>query len=910
MPTLARYADNGCPESFPNGTEGQILTMVGGQPAWSSATYVSTDAGNVATTGTDGRVYISCEAIQDCIGAAIANGTGLTYDDALNAISAVANIPITSGSGIPNALTNTPVIHTDTDTGNIYYRDYTGAVVELSSHFNVTAGPDATTVITGPIDVGPGDTVHFHGNTIDFTVTAGSARVEGEVAISTDVRNNITTGADGKLYASAETVVFGTEAGNAPAAPVAPANAPAAPITGDQYVESYSDKLLVWEYDGATWQLRATIKLITEATSYGTEAGNAPSSPVAPVNPPTGPNTSDQYVEAYTDKVLFWEWTGAAWVLRSTAIRFYESSTFGTVAGNAPAAPVSPTTAPAGPSTGDQYTETYTDKILVWEYNGATWQLRTTISKGEVTSFGTVASVAPMAPVAPNTAPTSPLSGDQYVETYTDKVLLWEYNGATWVLRTAIRYVGEVVSYGTVTGNAPTAPGSPSSPPTNPTTGDQHIESYDDKALHWEYTGATWALRTAVLRLAEKTSFGTVASAAPAAPVSPTVAPTSPQTGDQYVETYTDKILFWEYSGAAWSLRTTIGKGEATTFGTEATTAPVAPASPATAPASPASGDQYVETYTDKILVWEYDGATWQLRTSIGTAASNIYTADGTLLANRTVSMDSKTLTFRNTAGVDTGLALINPNGTGHLRIDPSGDLELGTSTAGSKIQFQTITGTIAQVLASGIFLIDGNGAANQSGLRFSNLTSASTVTPVSRALAVDTLGNVVLGQTALEQICDTTPTAFDPLEPMRFVQEGATDCNVVEVQPPNCATATPASIALGYNGTSFGFFAMREKLPVRMVVADTALNTLTDGVLIVDASGGDITLTLNQPNDCHSNIFAVRRIDTSSNTVTISSAATINGAASIDLCKPLTSTSMINGSTWVVWTGSAWYTL
>lgn len=45
----------------------------------------STDAGNLLVNGTDGRLFMNAEVIQDAVGVAVANGLGITYDDALNA---------------------------------------------------------------------------------------------------------------------------------------------------------------------------------------------------------------------------------------------------------------------------------------------------------------------------------------------------------------------------------------------------------------------------------------------------------------------------------------------------------------------------------------------------------------------------------------------------------------------------------------------------------------------------------------------------------------------------------------------------------------------------------------------------------------------------------------------------------
>lgn len=57
------------------------------------ATGPSTAAGNLLVNGADGRLFMDAEVIQDAVGAAVANGLGITYDDALNAFKvAMGNI--------------------------------------------------------------------------------------------------------------------------------------------------------------------------------------------------------------------------------------------------------------------------------------------------------------------------------------------------------------------------------------------------------------------------------------------------------------------------------------------------------------------------------------------------------------------------------------------------------------------------------------------------------------------------------------------------------------------------------------------------------------------------------------------------------------------------------------------------
>lgn len=51
---------------------------------------ISADAGQVLVLGSDNKVFLDAERIQDAVGAAIISGVGITYNDALNAISAAA----------------------------------------------------------------------------------------------------------------------------------------------------------------------------------------------------------------------------------------------------------------------------------------------------------------------------------------------------------------------------------------------------------------------------------------------------------------------------------------------------------------------------------------------------------------------------------------------------------------------------------------------------------------------------------------------------------------------------------------------------------------------------------------------------------------------------------------------------
>jgi hypothetical protein len=122
MPKIYIEGELGCPEAA---EVGQVLAGQGAS--------VSTETGNLLTVGADGRAYLSCEAVQDCIGQAIARGIGLRYEDALNAITSSVPLANTSGAGAPPPIPNSPTVYTDTTTGTVYYRDASGVTVRISS---------------------------------------------------------------------------------------------------------------------------------------------------------------------------------------------------------------------------------------------------------------------------------------------------------------------------------------------------------------------------------------------------------------------------------------------------------------------------------------------------------------------------------------------------------------------------------------------------------------------------------------------------------------------------------------------------------------------------------------------------------------------------------------------------------
>ena len=124
------------------------------------------------------------------------------------------------------------------------------------------------------------------------------------------------------------------------------------------------------------------------------------------------------------------------------------------------------------------------------------------------------------------------------------------------------------------------------------------------------------------------------------------------------------------------------------------------------------------------------------------------------------------------------------------------------------------------------------------------------------------------------------------------------------------CPATTQASVFLGLSSAgTYGWFNARQVLNYRSIAANGTLIPSTDGVVGIDASGGNRTFTLVAPAACDPKDFYIKRLDsTIANTVTIN--GTIDGAASITLGAPgpfaatggeAVHLMNIGGNTWIV---------
>lgn len=109
--------------------------------------------------------------------------------------------------------------------------------------------------------------------------------------------------------------------------------------------------------------------------------------------------------------------------------------------------------------------------------------------------------------------------------------------------------------------------------------------------------------------------------------------------------------------------------------------------------------------------------------------------------------------------------------------------------------------------------------------------------------------------------------------------------------EPVFATDAGVVYLGVGTQDTNVGPKAGPEKaplaarIPVRSISADYTAQ-LYDCVLIVDASGGAVTVTLPSASNAKAQMFVVKRVDSSANAVTVAAQVgeTIDGAASVAL--------------------------
>ncbi len=359
--------------------------------------------------------------------------------------------------------------------------------------------------------------------------------------------------------------------------------------TGDQYLDTATNYL--WAWDGTVWVV------LTRDTHSFTGSANPTLTTRSDGNALL---TGDQYINTTTD-ILFY-WNGSAWEVLDNDTHSFTGA--GTPFVSTPSVGTNTTTTrPDGTAlvAGDQYVDTNT-KVLYY-YTGSEWE---EISLDTHSFTGTA---NPTLTARPNGS--ALIVGDQYINTTTDILFYW--NGSAWEVldNDTHSFAGSGTPYistpSTGTNSQTTRPDG-----TALVTGDQYVDTATDTLYY--YNGTEWETLSSV-DTHSFTGSGTPYISTPSAGTNPqSTRPDSTAliTGDQYVDTATDTLYY--YNGSDWEALKTIDTHSFTGSGTPYIATPsVGTNTQTTRPDGSAllTGDMYVNT-SDKTIFF-YSGAEWSL---------------------------------------------------------------------------------------------------------------------------------------------------------------------------------------------------------------------------------------------------------------------------------------------------------
>lgn len=152
--------------------------------------------------------------------------------------------------------------------------------------------------------------------------------------------------------------------------------------------------------------------------------------------------------------------------------------------------------------------------------------------------------------------------------------------------------------------------------------------------------------------------------------------------------------------------------------------------------------------------------------------------------------------------------------------------------------------------------------------------------------------------------------SAYDPALNWVMLQrnQAGNICQAIVVDP-SCNNTDFVNIGFGISDDTPAVGRLRPSMPNRSITSSAILDPTTDGVVYVNATNGNVTLTLSAPQGCEPNMFIIKRTDIAQgNTVTISAGGnTIDGQAAIQLSTPGPFSTSSGQSVTIYWNGVNW---
>lgn len=320
----------------------------------------------------------------------------------------------------------------------------------------------------------------------------------------------------------------------------------------------------------------------------------------------------------------------------------------------------------------------------------------------------------------------------------------------------------------------------------------------------------------------------------------------------------------------------------------------------------------------------------------INAGAPSQFTYDPQVGANETITAGDTWIVQGGNAAIQTangGADTLNIN----LVLDPSVNNMLSIAAGGLILDLCQIGGFLDAISPGGIS--DANSVAWLAGKGASNC-----LVPVALDATLVPFGNTGGGWSADNDFKyiraanrleagiyrTTTPPTSPTLPILAYIEDATGDIGkyvvgggnlliggasgeLSEIAPGSCAALTVKSVnGLNVNPSTGAWenSINREKLSFRSVNANTTLAPATDDVLLVDNSGGNVTITLNSPAACEPTVYHIKQVVTlTTNQIILdpAGAVTIDGAATHVFGN---GNAAIRESRMIAWNGTEWHVL
>jgi len=382
--------------------------------------------------------------------------------------------------------------------------------------------------------------------------------------------------------------------------------APTSPDTGDLWYDTSTTPAAAKIWNGSAWAQADSSAQAAAASASGlasqanTLAGGKAKITVSNTAPSTKA-TGDIWYDTATTPASAQVWNGTAWVAADSAAKDIATQA-GTLAGSKAKATVS-NTAPTGPSVGDLWYDTTSTPAAAKIWNGSSWAAADAAAQNAAGLASTLAGTKAKVTVA-STAPTSPAAGDMWVDTSTTPAPVKTWSGSAWI---AVDAVSQSIAQGKST--VSTSSTMPTKASLNDVWNDTSVTPQVTRICTAAYTSngtvaSNWAkvVSDAVAQtIANGKNKTTVGNAAPS----------SPATGDMWVDITLSPAGVKTWNGTAWVLG---GDATAQATATAAQTAANAKATvvvSSTQPTTHATGDLWYDTSTTPAAAKVWNGSAY-----------------------------------------------------------------------------------------------------------------------------------------------------------------------------------------------------------------------------------------------------------------------------------------------------------